>query len=110
MSFKERFDQGNEYLKYARSLKKSKNNRSLATEPQIARYADYLKTLNKKAKRSGTVQQFRSIISKEDSIDYPSAEKAKYLVEEIEAKSKKTKDDKLLQSIQNKIDLLKVLL
>lgn len=36
--------------------------------------------MNKKSKKSGTVQQFRSIVSKEDSIDYSSAYKAKNLV------------------------------
>lgn len=66
--------------------------------------------MGRKSKRSGTVHQFRQLVSKEDSIDYLSAEKAKYLVEEIEAKSKKTRDDRLIESIQNKIDLLKVLL
>lgn len=52
--------------------------------------------MNRKSKRSGTLQQFRSIIGKEEALDYSSAERAKFLVEEIEAKSKKTKDEKLI--------------
>ena len=82
----------------------------MVTEPQIARYKNYLQHFPRHESQNKTSDKFKSLVNSESSItEYERIEKANIMASQIEARSKKSKDAKVIESIRHKLDILKAL-
>jgi hypothetical protein len=60
---------------------------------------------NRKSKNNEVSLRLKSMI-KSKHLDCPRVEKAKLLIEEIEAKSKKNEEERMIEAMKYKLDLL----
>lgn len=82
----------------------------IVTEPQIVRYKNYLQHFQRHENKNKTTDKFKSLVNSSSFItEYERVEKANNMIGQMEAKSKKSKDAKVIESIRHKLDILKAL-